>query len=110
MTWKGQSKISPEAQGLKRLGNAINHLVGVTVSLLSVGGEESLFMQVENGNFRIALGDKTGSLTFTAPSGSVTDGSGSILLKAGDILEITKPTEITAAGDVAGAILTYWTH
>lgn len=110
MTWESQPRISPEAQGLKRLGSAINHVFGDTVTLLTPSGGDSLFMRVEVGNFRVQLGDVVATLTFAAPTGDVTDGSGSLLLKVGDTLEITRPDNLTVIGGAASDILTHWTH
>jgi hypothetical protein len=106
---EGQRLIGVESAGAVALSNAINHLVGSTSTLLTrPAGATMLVLGCEVGAFRLRVGDHDDTLTGTAPNTSVTGGSGSWKLAAGDSLVIPAPANITACGGSASDILTYY--
>ncbi len=114
---KGQRVNAPEHIGAVSIGD-INHVVGNTAVALvrPTGGTgpyndspKTLYMQVEAGSFRVQIGDTHGTLTYTAPGGSVSDGSGSLLIFPGMVPPFfTAPGTVTVVGADANSVLTYW--
>jgi hypothetical protein len=107
---EGQRIIGVESAGAVALGDLINHLVGVTATLFTrPAGKTMLVLSCEAGSFRVRLGDRhTSGLVSTAPGASVTNGSGSLKLAAGDSLVLPAPAQISAIGASATDILTYY--
>jgi hypothetical protein len=106
---QGQRIIDVESAGAVALSDAINHLYGNTATLLSrPTGASLLVLHCEAGAFRLQLGDKHATLAGSAPSGSVTDGSGSEKIAAGERLTLPAPAQITACGGSGTDILTYY--
>lgn len=104
-----QRILPPEDVGALALSNEINHVYGQTATLLTrPAGGRHLVMRCEADGFRIRLGDQTATLTGAAPGADVEDGTGSLLLAAGEDLVIPAPTLITVCGSAATAILTYF--
>lgn len=108
---EGQKVNTPEVTGLIAVAKDINTYVGSAADAIqkpSGSDAHTLVLIPENGNFRFQIGDTSGSLTATAPSAEITDGSGSILIKQDLPMTIPAPAEFTVIGSAADAILNYY--
>lgn len=108
MEYHGQPRLTAQDVGAVALPEEVNHAYGSTVALLTKpAGANLLVLVAESGSFRLKAGDH-GSLSSAAPSGSVTDGTGSLLLPQGATMTIPAPAELTVKGSAGTAILTYF--
>lgn len=111
MSLEGQDVSDAKELEVVSLSNVINHVQGAGAAVLtkpSGGFNSTLVLHVESGNFRVQIGDKSGTITAAAPAGSVTDGSGSLKLQETEKIAITAPKKITVIGDGGSALLTYY--
>lgn len=107
MNYHGQKRSTVEDVGSIALPEEINHVVGTTATVLTKPNfARHLVLHAEAGDWRLKTGSFP-SLGSTAPAASVTDGSGSLLLKEGDQLVIPAPDTFTVKGPSSGSILTY---
>lgn len=108
MNYHGQKRATLENSGAVPIPEEIYHVYGSAATVLTRGSPaRHLVLVAEVGDWRIKPGT-FGSLSSAAPSASVTDGSGSLLLKEGDQLVIPAPDVISVRGPAAGSILTYF--
>ena len=108
MNFHGQKRATVENSGVVPLPEEVSHVVGVTATVLeSPPYSRHMVLVAEAGDWRLKTGSHP-SLAATTPMASITDGTGSLLLKEGDQLVIPAPAEITVVGPDSGSILTYF--
>jgi len=109
MSKQGQTILTSTELGLLALSDDINHLKGVTATVLTrPAGTTTLVFHTEIGGWRAKLGDASATLTYGTPAATLSDGTGSLLFPAGDKYAIPAPEEITFVGQAADSILTYY--
>jgi hypothetical protein len=100
--------ISLDAAGAVPVAATVNHVYGNTaIKLTRPSGKSMLVIMAEVGSWRLRLGDHVSSPP-AAPTGNVTNGSGSILLTEGKSLVMPAPRELTVKTAGASNILTYY--
>lgn len=108
MNYHGQRRINIENAGAIPLPQEINHVFGAAATVITrATPARFLVLSAEVDGWRLKPGTFP-SLSASAPSGAVTDGTGSLLLKQGDQLVIPAPDVISVRGPSAGSILTYF--
>ncbi len=109
MNYHGQKRTVVEDVGSIALVEEVNHVVGVTVTTITAPSSHvrHLVLVADVDDWRVKTGTHP-SLLATAPAASVTDGTGSLLLKEGDQLVIPAPDAITVAGPNSGSTLSYF--
>ncbi len=94
------------------ISEEINHLKGKKVDvLINPDGEvRSLYLECENGEYRIRIGDipDADMPDDAIPKHEVTDGIGSVSLKDGSVRVIPAPEKITVRGLSHKSVLTYY--
>jgi hypothetical protein len=90
----------------------INHLKGKKRDLLvhPGGSVRLLYLECEDGEYRLRLGDilEVNMPSDAVPKTEITDGTGSLSLRAGQIRVMPAPDELTALGLSPKSVLTFY--
>ena len=110
MDMHGQRNAAPDGDGSMVLGSEINHVVGTAPMVLArPPGRRVLHLMADKGGWRMALGDRTASMTGDEfPAASLIDGSGAAYLAAGKSVTLSGPSQVTVRAYASDAVLTFW--
>lgn len=108
----GDLRGRPAAPDAVAVAENIFHLKGTQVAVLQHpgGGVRLLYLECEDGDYRIRVGDISSANmpTDAIPKNEVTDGTGSLGLSAGQIRVMPAPQEVTVRGLSNKSVLTLY--
>ncbi len=102
----------PASPSALAISEEINHLKGEKVDVITnpKGSVRLLYLECEEGDYRIRSGEVTsaGMPEDAIPDDEITDGTGSLSLREGQIRIFPAPAKVTVRGLSNKSVLTYY--